>query len=69
MATIISVLAIGAFLFVIGAAAFLVIVVNIHRVDRHKRLTEQPQSYLDAATRRFLGACDRNSSLRHSKRS
>ena len=69
MAAIISVLAAGAFLFFVGAAAFLVIVINIHLVDRSKRLTEQPRTYLDAATRRFLGTCSRNPGPRNSKRS
>jgi len=56
MTAIISFLAVGAVLVVSIAVTFLVIVVNIHRVDRSKRLTEEPRTFLDAATRRVLGA-------------
>ena len=65
MAAIVLVLAVGAVLFLAGIGIFLVIVFNIHRVDRSKLLHQQPRSYLDAATRRFLGTCD---SLDYSKR-
>jgi hypothetical protein len=69
MTAVIFVLAAGAILFLAGAVIFLVIVVNIQRVDRSKLLHQQPRGCLDAATRRFLGTCDRNPRLRYSKRS
>ncbi len=56
MAAILSFLAVGAILVIAAAGVFLAIVVSIHRVDRSKRLTEEPHTFLDAATRRVLGA-------------
>jgi hypothetical protein len=40
----------------IGAAAFALIVINIQLVDHSGRLTTEPRSRLDAATRRLLGS-------------
>jgi hypothetical protein len=56
MTGLIAFLAVGALLVIVAAGTFLAIVVSIHRVDRSKRLTEEPRTFLDAATRRFLGA-------------
>lgn len=56
MVAIVSILVVVVLLFGAGAGIFLMIVINIHKVDRSKRLTDDPRTYLDAATRRVLGA-------------
>ena len=60
MIVAISVLIAGAIIVVTGVAAFVLIVINIQIVDRSKRLMQEPRNYLDAATRRLLGACKHN---------
>jgi hypothetical protein len=56
MPAVISVLLAVAFLLGAGAGIFLLVIINIHRVDRAKSLHHAPRTHLDAATRRLLGA-------------
>ena len=53
----------------LGTAAFVVIVINIHIVDRSKQLMREPRNILDAATRRILGTRGHSSDLRQTKES
>lgn len=69
MITIIFVLIAGALIAVFGAAAFVLIVINIQIVDRSKRLMQEPRNFLDAATRRLLGSTRRSSGLHQTKES
>jgi len=55
MIAIVLTLIAGVAISVLGTAAFFVIVINIHMVDRSKRLMQEPHSFLDATTRRLLG--------------
>ena len=53
----------------LGAAAFVLIVINIQIVDHSKRLMQEPRNFLDAATRRILGAGRHSSCLHQTKES
>ncbi len=50
------VIAIAAFLSVIAAVVFVMLVIGIRKGDRAGRLSDAPDSALDALTRSFLGA-------------
>ena len=49
------IIAIAAFLTVIAAIVFVMIVVGIHKRDRTRQLYDAPETALDAFTRSFLG--------------
>jgi len=69
MIAIISVLIAGAAIFVVLAAVYFLIVINIQMVGRSKRLMQEPRSFLHAATRRLLGVRGHSSGLRRTKES
>lgn len=69
MIAVIFILVAGAVIAVIGAAAFVLIVINIQMVDRSKRLMQEPRNVFDAATRRLLGTCRHSSGLGQTKES
>jgi hypothetical protein len=64
MVLIILTLVVVALLLGAGVAAFLMIVISIHEVDRSKGLADAPCTYADAATRRILGASRRADACR-----
>ena len=49
------IIALAAFLSVIAAIVFTMLVVGIHKRDRTRRLYDAPETALDAFTRSFLG--------------
>jgi hypothetical protein len=55
MTVAISVVVVVLLIAVAGAVFLAALVINIHRVDRSKRLIDVPRTYTDAATRRVLG--------------
>jgi hypothetical protein len=55
------IIAIAAFLSVMAAAAFTMLVIGIHKGDRARHLSDAPGSVLDATTRRCLGVGIRRS--------
>ena len=57
------IIALAAFLSVIAAIVFIMLVVGIHKRDRTRRLYDPPETVLDALTRSFLGV-----GIRHSDR-
>jgi hypothetical protein len=57
------IIALAAFLSVISAIVFTMLVVGIHKRDRTRRLYDAPETALDAFTRSFLGV-----GVRHSDR-
>ena len=57
------IIALAAFLSVIAAIVFTMLVVGIHKRDRTSRLHDVPETVLDAFTRSFLGV-----GVRHSDR-
>jgi len=57
------IVALAAFLSVITAILFVMLVVGIHKRDRTRRLHDAPETVLDAFTRSFLGV-----GVRHSDR-
>ena len=57
------IIALAAFLSVIAATVFTMLVVGIHKRDRTRRLYDAPETVLDAFTRSFLGV-----GVRHSDR-
>ena len=57
------IIALAAFLSVIAAIIFTVLVVGIHKRDPTRRLYDAPETVLDAFTRGFLGV-----GVRHSDR-
>jgi hypothetical protein len=65
MAVAILILAAVILLFGAGLGALAVVVVGIQRVDRAKRLTDDPCTPIDAATRRVLGVGVRTPGPRH----
>ena len=69
MIAIISVLIAGAAIFVVLAAVYFLIVINIQMVDRSKRFMQEPRNFFDAATRRLLGVRGHSSGLRRTKES
>ena len=50
-----SIIAIAAFLSVIVAVVFVMLVIGIRKGDRARRLSDEPDTALDALTRSFLG--------------
>jgi hypothetical protein len=56
MTTLIVVLIACAVIICAGAAAFILIVINIQIVDRSNRLMSEPRNFFDASTRRLLGS-------------
>ena len=50
-----AVIAIAAFLSVFSAVVFVMLVIGIRRGDRTRRLSDEPDTALDALTRSFLG--------------
>ena len=54
------IIAIAAFLSVIAAAVFVMLVIGIHKGDRTRHLSDVPDTALDALTRSFLGVGTRN---------
>ena len=54
------IIAIAAFLSVIVAVVFAVLVIGIRKGDRAYHLFDAPDTILDALTRKFLGACVRH---------
>jgi hypothetical protein len=57
------IIALAAFLSVIAAIVFTMLVAGIHKRDRTRRLYDAPETGLDAFTRSFLGV-----GVRHSDR-
>ena len=57
------IIALAAFLTVIAAIVFVMLVVGIHKRDRTRQLHDAPETALDAFTRSFLGV-----GVRHSDR-
>ena len=57
------IIAIAAFLSVIAAIVFFVLIIGIHQRDRARHLHDAPETVLDAFTRSFLGV-----GVRHSDR-
>ena len=55
-----SIIAIAAFLSVCAAVVFAVLVLGIRKGDRARRLSDEPDTVLDAFTRSFLGVGIRN---------
>ena len=55
MAFYACIIAIAAFLSVIAAVVFVMLVIGIRKGDRARHLSEAPESVLDALTRSFLG--------------
>jgi len=55
------IIALAAFLSVIAAIVFTILVVGIHKRDRMRRLHDAPETALDAFTRSFLGVGVRHS--------
>jgi hypothetical protein len=55
------IIALAAFLSVIAAIVFTMLVVGIHKRDRTRRLYDAPETVLDAFTRSFLGVGVRQS--------
>lgn len=53
---LIAILVAGGLLVFAGAAAFLLIVINIQIVDRSGQLMSEPRNFFDASTRRLLGS-------------
>ena len=49
------IIALAAFLIVIAAIVFVMLVVGIHKRDRTRQLHDAPETALDAFTRSFLG--------------
>ena len=49
------IIALAAFLTVIAAIVFVMLVVGIHKRDRTRQLHDAPETALDAFTRSFLG--------------
>ena len=54
------IIAIAAFLSVIAAVVFIMLVIGIRKGDRARHLSDQPDTALDALTRSFLGVGTRN---------
>jgi hypothetical protein len=50
-----SIIAIAAFLSVTVAVVFVMLVIGIHKGDRSRHLSDEPDTALDALTRSFLG--------------
>jgi hypothetical protein len=50
-----SIIAIAAFLSVIAAVVFVMLVIGIRKGDRARHLSDAPDTALDALTRSFLG--------------
>ena len=61
MAFFSCVIAIAAFLSVIVAVVFVMLVIGIRKGDRARHLTDAPDTVLDALTRKFLGVGVRGS--------
>jgi hypothetical protein len=55
-----SIIAIAAFLSVIVAVVFVMLVIGIRKGDRARHLSDAPDTALDALTRSFLGVGTRN---------
>ena len=54
------IIAIAAFLSVIAAVVFIMLVIGIRKGDRARHLSDAPDTALDALTRSFLGVGTRN---------
>ena len=54
------IIAIAAFLSVIAAVVFIMLVIGIRKGDRARHLSDAPDTALDALTRNFLGVGTRN---------
>jgi hypothetical protein len=54
------IIAIAAFLSVIAATVFVILVIGIRKGDRARHLSDAPDTALDALTRSFLGVGTRN---------
>jgi hypothetical protein len=54
------IIAIAAFLSVIAAIVFVMLVIGIRKGDRARHLSDAPDTALDALTRSFLGVGTRN---------
>jgi hypothetical protein len=55
------ILAIAAFLSMVVAVVFAMLVIGIHKGDRARHLSDVPGTALDALTRKFLGVGTRRS--------